>query len=45
MELPEDVALSNVVENIRNLAAESLPNGIGLVFLGEAQTYEETSSK
>ena len=45
MELPEDVALSNVVENIRNLAAESLPNGIGLVFLGEAQTYEETSKQ
>ena len=45
MELPEDVALSNVVENIRNLAAESLPNGIGLVFLGEAQTFEETSKQ
>ena len=43
--MPEDVALSNVVENIRNLAAESLPNGIGLVFLGEAQTYEETSKQ
>ena len=45
MELPEDVALSDVVDNIRELAAESLPNGIGLVFLGEAQAYEETSKQ
>jgi multidrug efflux pump subunit AcrB len=45
MELPEDIALSDVVENIRDLAAESLPSGIGLVFLGEAQTYEETSKQ
>jgi len=45
MELPEDVPLSEVVERVRSLAAEHLPNGIGLVFLGEAQTYEETSQQ
>ena len=45
MELPEDVALSDVVDKIRNLALETLPGGIGLVFLGEAQTFEETSKQ
>ncbi|MEW9798109.1 efflux RND transporter permease subunit [Alteromonas sp. CYL-A6] len=43
MELPEDVALSEVVDSIRSIAEDTLPDGIGLVFLGEAQTYEETS--
>ncbi|WP_414830305.1 efflux RND transporter permease subunit [Alteromonas sp. H39] len=45
MELPEDVALSDVVETIRGLADDNLPDGIGLVFLGEAQTFEETSNQ
>lgn len=45
MELPEDAALSDMVDTIRQLAQESLPDGIGLVFLGEAQTFEETSKQ
>ncbi|TKB05138.1 efflux RND transporter permease subunit [Alteromonas portus] len=45
MELPEDVALSDVVDEIRTLALDTLPDGIGLVFLGEAQTFEETSKQ
>ena len=45
MSLPEDVSLQNAVESLRNLAQETLPDGIGLVFLGEAQTFEETSQQ
>jgi multidrug efflux pump subunit AcrB len=45
MELPEDVALSEVVNQIRTLALDTLPDGVGLVFLGEAQTFEETSKQ
>ncbi|GGW74712.1 efflux RND transporter permease subunit [Alteromonas halophila] len=45
MDLPEDVPLSDVVEEIRGIAANTLPDGIGLVFLGEAQTFEETSQQ
>lgn len=45
MELPDDLPLSNVVDSIRGLANDNLPNGMGLVFLGEAQTYEETSQQ
>ncbi|MCU7555190.1 efflux RND transporter permease subunit [Alteromonas sp. ASW11-19] len=45
MELPEDVALSDVVDTLRALGDETLPEGIGLVFLGEAQTFEETSQQ
>lgn len=45
MALPEGIALSDAVESLRNLALETLPDGIGLVFLGEAQTFEETSQQ
>ncbi|WOI36434.1 efflux RND transporter permease subunit [Alteromonas sp. CI.11.F.A3] len=45
MDLPEDLALSDVVDRIRELGNETLPDGMGLVFLGEAQTYEETSKQ
>ncbi|RDV25218.1 AcrB/AcrD/AcrF family protein [Alteromonas aestuariivivens] len=43
LELPEDMPIEEVVEKIRTLGQQTLPDGIGLVFLGEAQTYEETS--
>lgn len=43
MELPEDTPISEVVDKIRALGNDTLPQGIGLIFLGEAQTYEETS--
>ncbi|MBC3767421.1 efflux RND transporter permease subunit [Neptunicella marina] len=43
VELPEDMPINQAVEAIRDLALDNLPDGIGLVFLGEAQTFEETS--
>ncbi len=43
VDLPESVPLNEVVDQIRAIADDSLPDGIGIVFLGEAQTYEETS--
>jgi hydrophobe/amphiphile efflux-1 (HAE1) family protein len=45
LELPDDVPLSVAVESLRTLSQEVLPDGIGLVFLGEAQTFEETSKQ
>ncbi|WP_205662111.1 efflux RND transporter permease subunit [Alteromonas flava] len=45
VELPESVPLQSAVESLRELAQRSLPDGIGLVFLGEAQTFEETSQQ
>ncbi|WP_137167589.1 efflux RND transporter permease subunit [Salinimonas lutimaris] len=44
MELPEDVPLDEAVEKIRALQ-DTLPDGIGMIFLGEAQAYEETSQQ
>ncbi len=45
LELPEETSLNEAISNIRELADQTLPEGIGLVFLGEAQTYEETSKQ
>lgn len=45
LELPEDVPMSEAVASLRTLSQEILPDGIGLVFLGEAQTFEETSKQ
>lgn len=45
VDLPESVPLNQVVDQIRAIADDSLPDGIGIVFLGEAQTYEETSQQ
>lgn len=45
MELPEDMPINQAVDGLRNLASDKLPDGIGLLFLGEAQTYEETSNQ
>ncbi|MFT6895881.1 MAG: hydrophobe/amphiphile efflux-1 (HAE1) family protein [Paraglaciecola sp.] len=44
-ELPDDVPLQEVVRKIRELSQTDLPDGIGLVFLGEARTFEETSQQ
>ncbi|GAA6206544.1 efflux RND transporter permease subunit [Thalassotalea sp. SU-HH00458] len=43
MELPEDIPLQQVVEKLRTLGEENLPSNIGLIFLGEALTFEETA--
>ena len=45
IDMPEYMPLSDVVEKIRDVADNNLPEGIGLVFLGEAQTFEETSQQ
>jgi hydrophobe/amphiphile efflux-1 (HAE1) family protein len=45
MDLPAEVTIEQAVTAIQNLANESLPNGIGVVFLGEAQTYQETNQE
>ncbi|MBZ9610885.1 efflux RND transporter permease subunit [Rheinheimera maricola] len=43
MELPADLPLQQAVEQLRSLAEQHLPSGIGLIFLGEALTFEETA--
>ena len=43
--LAPEVAMRDAVDGLRELAAERLPEEIGLVFLGEAATLEETSSE
>lgn len=45
MDLPDDVTLEYAVDSLRSLAQQTLPDDIGLVFLGEAQTFEETSKQ
>ncbi|WP_395345170.1 efflux RND transporter permease subunit [Ningiella sp. W23] len=45
MSLPDEVSIERAVNEIRSLANETLPNGIGVVFLGEAQTYQETNQQ
>ncbi|XOV78709.1 MAG: efflux RND transporter permease subunit [Aestuariibacter sp.] len=45
LELPDNLPISEAVAALRDLAAEMLPNGYGLVFLGEARTYQETDQQ
>lgn len=39
-----DVTLSEIIDEVRDLAQAELPPGIGLIFLGEAASLDETSS-
>jgi hydrophobe/amphiphile efflux-1 (HAE1) family protein len=43
MERPDDLPLQQIVEHLRSLGEENLPSNIGLIFLGEALTFEETT--
>ena len=43
MELPSDLPLQAIVEKLRSLGEQNLPSNIGLIFLGEALTFEETA--
>jgi hydrophobe/amphiphile efflux-1 (HAE1) family protein len=45
MELPAEVTIEQAVTSIRALANNTLPAGIGVVFLGEALTYQETNQQ
>jgi len=39
-----DVTLREVIDDVRALSQERLPDGIGLIFLGEAASLDETST-
>lgn len=39
-----EITLREVIEAVRALSQETLPDGIGLIFLGEAASLDETSS-
>ena len=43
MQLPDDISIEEAVIALRDIGQELLPPDIGLVFLGEAQTFAETS--
>jgi hydrophobe/amphiphile efflux-1 (HAE1) family protein len=43
LQLPADLSMAQAVEQLRALAQTELPSNIGLVFLGEALTFEETA--
>lgn len=45
LDLNDDIPLSQAVSQIRELANSELPDSIGIVFLGEAKTFEETSNQ
>ncbi|GAA0858581.1 efflux RND transporter permease subunit [Aliiglaciecola litoralis] len=45
IELEEGASLQQAVDSLRALSQEVLPSGIGLVFLGEAKTFQETSNQ
>ncbi len=45
VELPEDVAMNVAVDKLRSSSNGALPDGIGIVFLGEAQAFEETTKQ
>ena len=45
VDLNDNVPIAQAVEKIRNLANTQLPKGMGIVFLGEAKTFEETSDE
>lgn len=44
-QLPEDLPMSEVVEQLRVIAEDVLPDNMGLVFLGEAAAFEDTSQE
>lgn len=45
LELPDSMPIAKAVEILRELARDNLPNGYGLVLLGEARTYQETDQQ
>jgi hydrophobe/amphiphile efflux-1 (HAE1) family protein len=45
MDLPAEITIEQAVTSIRELANNTLPAGIGVVFLGEALTYQETNQQ
>ena len=45
MELPPNMSIAELVTTIRDLSQETLPDGITMVFKGEALTFEETANE
>ncbi|AXQ97937.1 efflux RND transporter permease subunit [Pseudoalteromonas piscicida] len=45
MKQPEDMPMAEVVEKLRALADQSLPDSVTLAFKGEALTFEETANE
>lgn len=45
LELPDSMPMADAVSTLRELARQHLPNGYGLVLLGEAKTYQETDQQ
>jgi hydrophobe/amphiphile efflux-1 (HAE1) family protein len=45
MDLPDDVAIEEAVDSLRQLAQQHLPDGVNMVFKGEALTFEETAQE
>ncbi|MEX1222594.1 MAG: efflux RND transporter permease subunit [Idiomarina sp.] len=45
MELPDEFPLEEAVERLRDLGQENLPSNVALIFLGEAEAYEETANE
>ncbi len=45
VELPENMSIADAVGKLRALAQKNLPNGYGLILLGEARTYQEADSE
>ncbi|PTB84612.1 multidrug transporter AcrB, partial [Pseudidiomarina aestuarii] len=43
MALPEELAIEDAVEKLREIADRELPSNVGMVLLGEAEAYEETA--
>jgi hydrophobic/amphiphilic exporter-1 (mainly G- bacteria), HAE1 family len=43
-DIATDLSMAEAIESIRDVATESLPDGIRLLFLGEAAALDETSS-
>jgi len=43
--LSENVPLQSAVDELRGIASSTLPEGISMIFLGEAATLEETSNE
>ncbi|MDV6316158.1 efflux RND transporter permease subunit [Idiomarina sp. HP20-50] len=45
VDLPEGLPMSEAVNQLRTIAENNLPDSMGLVFLGEAATFEDTSQE
>ncbi|WP_404340178.1 efflux RND transporter permease subunit [Pseudoalteromonas mariniglutinosa] len=45
MELPTNMNIAELVEQLRDISQQSLPNGITMMFKGEALTFEETANE